>query len=63
MNTGENIRKYRYQLEYTQKELAEDMGVAVSTICHWEKNDTEPSVTQAAKLMNILNIDFENLIE
>lgn len=63
MSIGENIKKYRKELGYTQAELAEEIRVTEATICRWEKGQREPKISNAARLIDILNIDFENLIE
>jgi len=37
--TAEQIKSLRKSLEITQRELAEDLGVTVTTISRWENGD------------------------
>lgn len=60
---GANIRKYRKRFGWSQKNLAEEAEVSLSKISRWENNIGEPTVSEACKIMYVLDISFENLIE
>ena len=42
LNIGENIRKYRKQMEMTQEQLAERLGTSVQSVSRWETAATLP---------------------
>lgn len=52
--TGAQLRKYRKALGYTQKQLAEALGVAPNSVARWERGEmkiTEP----VARLVQLLS--------
>jgi putative zinc finger/helix-turn-helix YgiT family protein len=54
--TPEEIQKRRGQLEMTQQELAEQIGVAKETICRWETG----GMIQSRAMDNLLRLFFES---
>ena len=46
----------------TQKELAAAMGVTASTVLHWEKGRTEPTINQAKRLSCLLGLPLDAII-
>lgn len=42
-----------------QREMAEYIGVDVSTITNWEKGKSEPNATQLRKISDISNIPMD----
>ncbi|MCL4415257.1 MAG: helix-turn-helix domain-containing protein [Actinobacteria bacterium] len=57
---NELIKKSGYQKEY----IAKKMGVSIYTISHWVNGKTSPTLNQAQKLKEILNLDsIDQLIE
>ena len=40
--TGKDIKRIRGKLRHTQQELAETLGVALSTVSAWEQGRSEP---------------------
>lgn len=46
----------------TQKELAIRCGVSENTVVNWEKGRTEPSVSQAMMISEIVGIDLDDII-
>ena len=46
----------------TQKELANRCGVSESTVINWEKGRTEPTVSQAIKIGEVVGIHYDNII-
>lgn len=55
------IRRYRLQLGLTQREIARQMGVRLSTFSSWERGLTCPSVPILFKLAKLLNTLAEGL--
>jgi putative zinc finger/helix-turn-helix YgiT family protein len=53
--TPQEIHKQRGQLELTQQELAEQLGVAKETICRWETG-----AIQSRAMDNLLRLFFES---
>ena len=62
----ENIRitlpAARKNVNMTQKDLANACGVSESTVSNWEKGKTEPSVSQAKKIGEVVGIHYDNII-
>lgn len=57
-----NIRKKRRELELTQKQLADKIGVRYQYIQKWE-GGTKPSVEFIGKIAEALNVNLEWLLE
>lgn len=49
----------RVNANLTQRQLADSMGVNVSTIVNWEKSKTYPKVDQLYQLSDILGIPYD----
>ena len=62
MTFGEKIKRYRNQLNITQKDLAEQMNVAFQTISKWESDINEPDFASVRKLAKIFNCTIEDLL-
>lgn len=52
----------RKNANMTQKDLAKACGVSESTVSNWEKGRTEPTVSQARKIGEVVGINFDNII-
>ena len=59
---GRRIAAARAIYKMTQADLAEKIGVSVSTIVHWENGDTSPRVDQVRKIADILCVPLEDLL-
>ncbi len=57
-----NLRLLRKSKRMTQYELAELLGVDQRTISVWEKGKCEPDFTTLAKLCEIFDEDFDNIL-
>ena len=55
------IRRYRLQLGLTQREIACQMGIRLSTFSSWERGMTCPSTALLLRLAKILNTLAEGL--
>lgn len=49
----------RVNAKLTQKELAEKVGVGVTTIVNWEQGNTEPTMSQLAAISDISGIPMD----
>ncbi len=47
---------------YTQKSLAEKMGLAVSTVARWSNGEMEPSISTVRKVADILGSSLAELL-
>ena len=54
MTIGDHIRTRRLGLGLFQKEVAECIGVTITTITNWELNRTEPEVHYLPKIIDFL---------
>lgn len=59
---GENIRQLRKKYHYTQKDLAELLGVKPTTVASWEQGRNKPLMDKVTKLSNLFNISPTELI-
>lgn len=60
---GKNIKKYRKEKGYTQRELAEVLGVSVQTISKWETDTGAPDISQVVPLAIALDISTDALFD
>ena len=61
MGIGENIRECRGAMK--QSELAEQLGVNVTTVSRWENGQNTPSSKMIQKIATILGIEPERLLK
>jgi DNA-binding transcriptional regulator YiaG len=54
---GEHVRKRRLELELTQKQAAERLGVKLWTVLNWEKRHTEPPIESMPAIIRFLGYD------
>lgn len=58
---GENIRQYRKLNQFSQKDLAEQLGVSRQRISAWENNLSQPSSEQLLAIAALLHVSTEAL--
>lgn len=63
MGLPENLKKYRKQKGYKQKDLAQWLGITASTYCGYETGKREPSITQLSRIATYLGISTSDLID
>lgn len=51
-----NIKERREELDLSQKELAEKVGISQSFLCDIEQGRSKPSIDTALKIAEALNI-------
>ncbi len=54
---GEHVRRRRLELEFTQKQAAERLGVNAWTVLNWEKGHTEPPIESMPTIIRFLDYD------
>ncbi|VEU83237.1 helix-turn-helix domain-containing protein [Acholeplasma hippikon] len=63
MNIAEQIILKRKEINMTQKELAEKLGVSDKTVSRYEQGTSIPDVQMLKKIGDILSIDFKAYFE
>lgn len=62
VETGQRIKELRLSLGFTQKELADQIGVAQNTIAQYEKGNAKTSIEAIVSLANILQTTTDYLL-
>lgn len=62
-NFRRRLKELRQEKLYSQKTLAEKLGIAVSTYANWEQGRTEPSVYDIFNLLKVLEIEAGELFD
>ena len=60
---GKNIKELRTQLGLSQQKLADKLGIPRPTIASWEQGISSPNSNMLARLKEVLNCSYEELIE
>ncbi|MDE7101088.1 MAG: helix-turn-helix domain-containing protein [Anaeroplasmataceae bacterium] len=63
MNFKNNLKNLRKNKGYTQKSLAEKMGLPTQTIINWEQGKTQTSFEALEKLTYILECSYDDLLK
>ena len=59
---GRRIRILRLRQRYTQRHLAELMGVSAQAVSKWESGASDPSTTNFIALAKLFGIEAEDLL-
>lgn len=62
MSLGLRIRKVRQQARLSQRQLASHLGLAHSTLGHWENNRSSPSACHLLRIAEITGADVFSLL-
>jgi transcriptional regulator with XRE-family HTH domain len=62
MNIGEKIREYRRRKDFTQAELAEQVGINKQNISRYESGKSEPRKSTLQKLADALEVSTDELL-
>lgn len=62
MEIGTRIKKLRQQHDWTQEELADQVGINKRNISRYESGHVEPRKSTLRKLAEVLGISYEDLI-
>lgn len=57
------LKKYRKNNGYTQKQLAEVVGVTQQAVAKWETNKASPDLEMLQKISSILNVTVDTLLD
>lgn len=57
------LKKYRKNNGYTQKQLADVVGVTQQAVAKWETNKASPDPEMLQKISSILNITVDTLLD
>ena len=62
INMGERLRKLRKSKKLTQKQAADRIGIAISTLSGYEMEEKHPSYFILMKLARLYNVSVDYLI-
>ena len=62
-NFGENLKQLRIANKLSQKEFAVKIDTTQQRVSEWECNKIEPTLSNIIKIINVLVVSFEDLIE
>ena len=60
---SKRLKELRAEKELSQTELAERLGVAVSTYANWEQGRRAPSIYDVFNLLRVLEIEANELFD
>ena len=63
MQLAAYIKSRRKNINLTQKELAEKVGVSMNTVARWERGETEPSFSDFLRVCEVLGINPLDFME
>ena len=63
MTFGERLKKSRQKKHLTQEELAQQIGVAKSTLAGYEAGIREPDLFKIKRLLEVLDVDSDYLLD
>lgn len=58
----ENLKKLRKKAGLTQKQLASELGVALSTVAMWESGGRQPDYKMLGKISALFDVTFDQLL-
>ena len=61
-NFNDNLKEARLKRNLSQKEVADQIGVAKSTYSLYESGNREPSVQAIKKIADVLNVSADELL-
>ncbi len=59
----DRLKEARLRNNMTQEQLSQKIGVAKSTVAGYEKGNSEPNINTISKIMNVLQIDANYLLQ
>ena len=62
MSLGERLRKLRRSRKFSAELLADACGVKAGAYRRWERDETEPSITQTVELSRIYQMSVDALL-
>ena len=62
MRVGERLRTLRRSRKFSAELLADACGVKAGAYRRWERNETEPSISQAIALSRVYQTSLDNML-
>lgn len=59
---GERLRELRFERNFTQKQIAEALGISIRAYSHYEIGDREPSIEIIKLLCKLFNVSADYLL-
>ena len=59
---GENIKRLRKAKSVTQEQIAEVLGLSVTAVSKWERNETYPDITLLFPLAHYFGVTLDELM-
>ena len=56
------LKELREKAGFSQRELAEKLGVQASTVCQWESGKREPNMALVKRIASILSCTADELL-
>ncbi|MBO4252078.1 MAG: helix-turn-helix transcriptional regulator [Clostridia bacterium] len=60
---GENLKNLRNSAGISQQLFAKKLGTTQQRVSEWERGLVEPSLYNIIKILNVLNISFDELTD
>lgn len=57
-----NLKRIRTEQRYSQRHLAEWVGITPAQICRWEQGQLDPKLSQALIIANRLGVSIEEIM-
>jgi len=62
MSVADNIRRYREEMDLTQAQLAEKVGVDRTAVTQWETGVSSPRMGNVEKLASVFNVRVSDIV-
>ena len=59
---GEKIKQHRENNSYSQRDLAEILGVSIRTVVRWEQDKSKPNPEDVKRIASLTGISEEELL-
>lgn len=56
------LKAARVNAGFTQKEVAEKLGISNATVCKWEQGSSMPNIQQVQQICELYDVSYDNLI-
>ncbi len=63
MDIGNKIKQARINVNFTQEQVAEALGVSRQTISNWENEKTYPDIISVVKMSNLYHVSLDHLLK
>lgn len=62
-NLGKNLKQLRLHYDYTQQQVADHLGIKVSSYQAYEWGKAVPTLQNFIKLAQLFDVDYKELLE